>query len=273
MFNSPILIVCIIMIAVLTCSDKTVNSEDTPNDPPIISDLYRSHEIPEPRRDIEFRATIVDPDSDQTEGFLYYNVGEGYNSVEMTQDDSITTLYSATISRLPAETHCNYYILAEDVRGARSFSDTLEFDVVYWFPTLYTFPPVDSISLSGSSRIRVRLGRVIDFFAVSLIIPYDSTIVDIDTVLVSDPGIWEDPAPLLFYQKIDGQISIAAGAHQTDENDNITGFGGLFDIYFRGIGVGEATIDFTDVLLVDENGAENRYHHYLETISATIYVH
>ena len=192
--------------------------------------------------------------------------------LEMQQDDSISTLFSVTMPGLPLETHCNYYFYAVDEHGAEAFSGSSEFDVIYWFPTFYTTPIVDSISVTESSTITVKLGRVIDLFTISMDILFDNTIVELDTLIIPESSIWGNGEPLLLFQRFDGGVTVGIGLWQTPEIDNITGFGPLFNIVLIGTGVGSTNVDFDSVYILDEEGVENRYLELIRTNPATIHV-
>ena len=108
----------------------------------------------------------------------------------------------------------------------------------------------DTLTLTGS------INSVEGLFAISFDLVFDTTVVVFESLSMPSNGILGQNA-IGFSAEIDSGISVSLGRTQTAGNDNVSASGVLFEADFAVVGTGETEIQYRDVYIIDEDGAEN----------------
>jgi len=108
----------------------------------------------------------------------------------------------------------------------------------------------DTMTLTGS------INSVEGLFAISFDLVFDTSVVVFASLSLPSESILGQNA-IIFSSEIDSGISISLGRTQTSGNDNISASGHLFSADFLVTGQGMTEIQYRDVYIIDEDGAEN----------------
>jgi len=108
----------------------------------------------------------------------------------------------------------------------------------------------DTLTLTGS------INSVEGLFAISFDLIFDTSVVVFESLSLPSGGILGQNS-IIFSSEIDSGVSISLGRTQTSGNDNISASGDLFAADFLVIGPGTTEIQYRDVYIIDEDGAEN----------------
>jgi len=121
----------------------------------------------------------------------------------------------------------------------------------------------DTLTLTGS------INSVEGLFAISFDLIFDTSVVVFESLSLPSGGILGQNS-IIFSSEIDSGVSISLGRTQTSGNDNISASGDLFVADFLVIGPGTTEIQYRDVYIIDEDGAENPDLGVLEVRSAVV---
>lgn len=117
-------------------------------------------------------------------------------------------------------------------------------------PEASAIGPGENIALTGS------INSVEGLFAVTFDLAFDSTIVAFESLTIPQTGLLGNSV-LSFSNTISGGVSVSLGRIQTEANDNVSGNGVLFEITFSASGTGTTNIQYQNIFIIDEEGAEN----------------
>ncbi len=108
----------------------------------------------------------------------------------------------------------------------------------------------DTLTLTGF------INSVEGLFAISFDLVFDTSIVTFISVSLPQNSILGQNA-ISFSNQITDGVSVSLGRIQTSGNDNVSASGPLFEAKFIAIGPGTTQIQYRDVYIIDESGAEN----------------
>ena len=108
----------------------------------------------------------------------------------------------------------------------------------------------DTLSLTGA------INSVENLFAISFDLVYDTSIVSYLSISIPQNSILGQNS-ISFSNEIEGGVSISLGRIQSSGNDNVSASGPLFEVVFIAVGPGATEIQYRDVYIIDEVGAEN----------------
>ncbi len=117
-------------------------------------------------------------------------------------------------------------------------------------PASNVIAPDDTITLTGS------INSVENLFAVAFDLAFDSTMFNFVSVSLPPAGLLGNSA-MSFSNTIAGGVSISLGKTQTAGNDNISGSGTLFEATFTAAAPGTTAVQYQNMYIIDESGAEN----------------
>ena len=266
-----ILNMSITLLSVLTCGDRS-DPFKVDNLPPVIGEYGTYPDEPRPGQNVIFWVMVTDYNQNIMDVNIFYSLGDETNRIEMNNSEESPDEFRVTLPPMPAETNCIYYFEATDRTDLMSRSDESEFMVLYNLPAIYTSPISDTIMIQEAAYVDLRIGGVVDFFAISMELNYNTSIVQIDSITVPSPGIWGDNNPILIYNNISNGMGLAIGNIQTPEEDDVSGYGSICLLYLKGIASGTSSIEFNNISIYDENGLLNPYLPYLETVPFTIHI-
>jgi len=108
----------------------------------------------------------------------------------------------------------------------------------------------DTLSLTGA------INSVENLFAISFDLVCDTTIVAFQSLSLPQGNILGQNS-ISFSNEIEGGVSISLGRIQSSGNDNVSASGPLVEVVFIAVGPGATEIQYRDVYIIDEVGAEN----------------
>ena len=108
----------------------------------------------------------------------------------------------------------------------------------------------ETLTLTGS------INSVEGLFAISFDLVFDTSVVVFESLSLPSGGILGQNS-IIFSSEIDSGVSISLGRTQTSGNDNISASGDLFLVDFIVIDTGITEIQYRNVYIIDEDGAEN----------------
>lgn len=108
----------------------------------------------------------------------------------------------------------------------------------------------DTLTLTGA------INSVENLFAISFDLVYDTTIVNFLSISLPQSSILGQNT-ITFSNPIEGGVSISLGRIQSSGNDNVSASGPLFEVVFIAVGSGASEIQYRDIYIIDEDGAEN----------------
>ncbi len=110
--------------------------------------------------------------------------------------------------------------------------------------------PGENITLTGS------INSVEGLFAVAFDLAFDSTILSFESLTIPQTGLLGSGV-LNFSNTISDGVSVSLGRTQTEGDDNVSGSGTLFEITFSAVAAGTTSVQYQNVFIIDEEGAEN----------------
>ncbi|MCP4581499.1 MAG: hypothetical protein GY839_07750 [candidate division Zixibacteria bacterium] len=243
---------------VLNCNGKPPTSDppsvvDPDTIPPVITNINRSPQNPIRYQPITISANVHDAESSQLHIDLCYNV---FGDFTVLEAENVADSFYATIpgNSLFWGKHIEYYIQASDSSGNVSVSDTFDYDIPYF--RLYLSPESDTINVGELCSLAVNLDGAEAFFSMNLDILFDSALVEIDTLMLSDDNLLGDGDILFLYQEISNGVSTGVGRTQTEEDDNVWGSGPLFNLLVIAEAEGTVNIVPQNILIYDDEGNE-----------------
>lgn len=108
----------------------------------------------------------------------------------------------------------------------------------------------DTLTFTGS------INSVEGLFAITFDLVFDTTVVVFESLSIPSNGILGQNS-ISFSGEIDGGVSVSLGRTQTSGNDNVSASGILFEVVFIVVGEGTSEIQYRDIYIIDEDGAEN----------------
>ncbi|UCC78234.1 MAG: hypothetical protein JSW64_08045 [Candidatus Zixiibacteriota bacterium] len=108
----------------------------------------------------------------------------------------------------------------------------------------------DTLTLTGS------INSVEGLFAISFDLVFDTSMVVFESLTIPSNSILGQNSISFSNQIVDG-VSVSIGRTQTSGNDNVSASGPLFVAKFIAISPGTTQLQYRDVYIIDENGAEN----------------
>lgn len=118
------------------------------------------------------------------------------------------------------------------------------------------FNPVEqTVPINTEIDYIIKIEDVEALFAFSAEIVFDNSVVELvpDAVVVGE--FWNSDLVELSIVE-DDRLSITIGLQQTTNEDGIDGNGELFTFSIKGVAIGESTLTFENLLMIDENGNE-----------------
>lgn len=117
-------------------------------------------------------------------------------------------------------------------------------------PETSTIDQGENITLIGS------INSVEGLFAIAFDLVFDSTVLSFESLATPQTGILGNSV-LSFSNLISGGVSVSLGRVQTEGNDNVSGSGTLFEITFSAVAAGTTIIQYQNIYIIDQDGAEN----------------
>ena len=119
------------------------------------------------------------------------------------------------------------------------------------------------MTLTGS------INSVENLFAISFDLVFDTSIVSYLSISIPQNSILGQNS-ISFSNQINDGVSISLGRTQTSGNDNVSASGSLFEADFIAVDTGTTEIQYNNVYIIDEAGAENGELEVLELNGAEI---
>ena len=120
-------------------------------------------------------------------------------------------------------------------------------------PELYFSNSEYSTSVDNYILITLKISDVQNLFASSMVIEYDTTIVEYNEGSLEVGNFWS--GNLVEMEKEDGAgLSVCVGLKQSTGSDGITGSGDLFSFQLKGKSVNETALEIKNVNLINEDG-------------------
>jgi len=123
----------------------------------------------------------------------------------------------------------------------------------------------DQVSIGNQAGATVRINEIDDLFFISMDVMFDTSLIIIDSV-INPPASLLGADAIGLGQPIPGGLSIGFGRTQTAANDNVSGTGDLFTIFFTAAAHGSTEFQVTNIVIRDEQGTE---HPDLDALSVT----
>ena len=196
--------------------------------------------------------------------FIVKNTGGGTLEVDdITENVDWITSLSPTSFDLTANQQKTIYFSGQFPITPESFNTNINInsnvgdDNVYVHgvisPKLYFSETEYSVSLGSYVEITIKIDNVESLFASSMIIKYDTSVVEYrDGSLVSG-NFWSGNLVEMSIEDENG-LNVCIGLIQSSGIDGITGSGDLFSFQLKGKSANEASLEIESVNLIDEDG-------------------
>ncbi len=132
-------------------------------------------------------------------------------------------------------------------------------------------PAEQTILVDIEADYIIKVENAEKLFAFSAEIVFDNSVVELvpNTIVVG--GFWNSDLVELSIIE-DDRLSITISLQQTSNEDGIDGDGELFTFTIKGIAIGESTLTFENLQMIDENGNEVSNYDELEIINGKLIV-
>jgi len=120
-------------------------------------------------------------------------------------------------------------------------------------PELYFSNSEYSTSVGNYILIKVMISDVQNLFASSMVIEYDTTIVEYKDGSIEVGNFWSGNLVEMSIEDGNG-LNVCVGLKQSSGIDGFTGSGDLFSFQLKGKSVNEASLEIKGVNLIDEDG-------------------
>jgi|GEM_PF-2960506 len=254
-----IIALCLMAIvsALIGCADNGNAPDPEPNNSPEITSPSMATAIKDSL--FTYTASATDPDGDSVE-ISFSN----YPSWLSVPDSNLTGLTPW------GAMDTSFTVVASDGRATVSQNVllTVEGSEVFYVGLR---PRENAINSGENQTLTLGINSVEDLFSITMILGYDTLVVQLDSITVSDGSLLNNGA-LCYFNWSNWGAEIGAGNIQTVEDDDVSGSGTLLDLHFTGIGSGTAEISLYMVMILDESGNENADLENLITKGANITV-
>ena len=148
-------------------------------------------------------------------------------------------------------------------------SDSTE-PVVENFKLIFS-PAEQTVLVDIEADYIVKVENAEKLFAFSAEIVFDNSVVELvpNTIVVG--GFWDSDLVELSIIE-DDRLSITISLQQTSNEDGLDGDGDLFTFTIKGITIGESTLTFENLQMIDENGNEVSNYDELEITNGKLIV-
>lgn len=148
-------------------------------------------------------------------------------------------------------------------------SDSTE-PVVENFKLIFN-PAEQTVPVYTEADYIVKVEDAENLFGFSAEIVFDNSVAELvpNTVVVG--GFWDSDLVEMSIVE-DDRLSITISLQQTSNEDGIDGDGDLFTFTIKGIAIGESTLTFENLQMIDENGNEVSNYDELEITSGKLIV-
>lgn len=252
-------IICLIVTSCLGCGKSTSPEKGMENESPAITSPASVTAI----EDSLFTYTAEAQDPEGHEVFISYDSYPSWLTVLGNVISGITPWMSENTF---------FVIIASDGQNADSLVVLVlaeRSDVLY----VGLRPRENFIEIEEDIALTMSINSVENLFAISCDFILDTTIVIFESVSIPSSSILGAARSIIFSSPIDGGVSVSAGRTQTEEDDNISERGPLFEIAFTGLAAGFSSIEIHNVMIIDEQGESNPDLGNLVTKPSEIFVH
>lgn len=251
--------ICFAVIICLGCGKSTEPENRIGNEPPVITSPASVTAI----EDSLFTYVAEAQDPEGQEAFISYDSYPSWMSVS-------SDVISGIMPWISENTF--FMIIASDGQGA----DTLVVLVLAESSDVFYVglrARENFIEIEEDIALTMSINSVENLFAISCDFVFDTTIVIFESVSIPSSSILGAARSIIFSSPIDGGVSVSAGRTQTEEDDNISERGPLFEIAFTGLAAGFSSIEIHNVMIIDEQGESNPDLGNLVTKPSGIFVH
>jgi len=132
-------------------------------------------------------------------------------------------------------------------------------------------PAEQTVPINTEVEYTISVENAKKLFAFSAEIIFDNSVAELVQNAVVVGGFWNSDLVELSIVE-DDRLSIVISLQQTSNEDGIDGYGELFSFSIKGIAIGESTLTFENLQMIDENGNEVSNFDELEVTNGGIIV-